>query len=69
MSISGFMSRASKFVPVTKPLVRSLLEKKKSEKEKDDYFVVGSDRRAFLVNCVVIIICCGVGDPRSWCVL
>ena len=35
MSVSGFLSCASKFVPVAKPLVRSLLvvhwEKKKRE--------------------------------------
>ena len=44
-------------MPVAKPLVRSLLVvcwEKKSENEKDDYFVVGSDRRA-VFGCVVVV--------------
>ena len=59
MSVSGFLSRDSKFVPVAKPLVRSLLVVywKRSKNEKDDYFVVGSDRRA------VFGTCSGVGGP------
>ena len=55
MSVSRFLSRGSKFVPVA-PLVRSLLVVywKRSKNEKDDYFVVGSDRRA-VFGCVVVM--------------
>ena len=44
MSVSGFLSRGSMFVPVAKPLVPSLLFVY-CKRTKKAYFVVASDRK------------------------